>query len=467
MTIYIATLGDLTNWFQSDYIIDDKKKAERVYSTVFAYKDVSKIILVVNDSTIYAKSLKSEPAVTCYKDVVSPPPYNSYLEIQSIVEKYVECVMSNVENEAKKYNQIESVLPKLKIISLPAIGTFSMEKNGITTKFGVIATSNGTIIPPARYYSNLTETLLINSLYEELKKANEDVVLDITHGFNYLPTLTFYAIYKLVSLLGLRLKAINFIPVGKRNDEKGSEIRIYSQVDIVSTTNKELKFDIDQINEEKIDNDLNRGIIMTLKYNAPLALVYFCQLRKEGLNDYYSQFVKAVSIVSINEKENEIRIDKEKIKWIESNDEIWGDVIADYVCKKVNDLATKFNCDEGYYDIKILVKLAENVFSRFSSISENIIKNEYSNIYSIVSEIKEPIEKMYSELRKSNIKTTDYSDTERIKRNYMAHAGLLSEITKIKKTNEGKICIKYANPLRETFSAVYGKGSAKLIFDIL
>ena len=502
MTIYIATLGDLTNWYPVDYMIDDKKQVEKVYSTVFTYENASKIILVINDSTIYAKSLKSEPAVTCYEDKVPPPPYNSYSQIKSIVEEYVKCVMSNLENEAKKYNQIESVLPKLKIISLPTIGTFSREKNkndkeknNIATKFGVIVNKDGTTDSLSSYYSNLTETLLICSLYNELKDANEDVVLDITHGFNYLPTLTFYAIYRLISLLGLRLTVINFIPIGKRKDKKNYETKnrlisllwliltkrkdkknyetkIYSRVDIVPITNKELKFDIDQIHEENIRNDLNRGIIRALKYNAPLALVDFCQLKKDTLdnhcshnNNYYSQFIDAVSIFPISEQEYEIKIDKEKIKWIENNDEIWSDVIADYVCEKVNELVTEFRCNGRYYNIEILVKLAENIFSRFSSISENIIKNDYTKITQKYSEIKETNEKKDEELQKSDTRTTNSLDIERIKRNYIAHAGLLWDIREIKKTNEGKICIKYNYSFKEIFIAIYGEETVKLLLN--
>ena len=466
MTIYIATIGDPTNWFASDYIIkgeNGETKIEEAFSTLFTYEKANKIILIVNDSVIYARGTRQNPALNCYNSIVSLK-YTRYSDIMSTVEDYIKCVMSKFKEDLEKHGyKTEDISQKLKIIVIPAIGTF--RKANMVTKFGKIV-AKGNEVPPARYYPNLVETLLAYSLYGELKGAKEEeVVLDITHGINYLPTLAFNTIYKLVSLLGLKLTVMNFVPIDSRY-ENNNEIRIYLRVDVVSTVNKGFTFDIDQIDEDnKITDNLNKSIIKALKYNAPLALVYLCKLRKQGINNYYSQFEDATGISQISDKENEIIIDKEKIKWIEKVDEVWGDIIADFVCGKVNDLASKYSCGQGYYNIEILEELAKVVFSRFSSISENIIQNESNNIYTIVKEgIKDEGEKMYYELLKFE---TTPSDPDRIKRNYIAHAGLLKEILKVKKTEAGKICIKYADSFKYILSAVYGEDVTKSMYDEL
>jgi len=479
MTIYIATIGDPTNWFASDYVIkreNEEKKIEEAYTTIFTYENISKIILIVNDSVIYARGIRQNPALDCYNRIVSPKNYTQYSDILSIVEDYMKCVMDKFKGDLEKRGyKIEDISQKLKIMVVPAIGTF--RKGNMITKFGKIVVKENEV-PPARYYPNLLETLLAYSLYEELKGTKEEeVVLDITHGINYLPTLAFNTIYKLVSLLGLKLTVMNFVPVDSRY-QNNNEIRIYLRVDVVSTVNKGFTFDIDQIDEDKITDKLNKSIIKALKYNAPLALVYLCKLReqekkkieekgeKEKKKDgYHSQFEDATSISQISDKENEIIIDKEKIKWIEKVDDVWGDIIANFVCDKVNELASKYSCGEGYYNIEILNELAKEVFSRFSSISENIIQNESSNIYNIASEgMKDAGEKMYYELFK--LEGTQ-SDPDRIIRNYIAHAGLLKEILKVKKTKEGKICIKYADLFNYILSAIYGKDTTKSIYDIV
>jgi len=471
MTIYIATIGDPTNWFASDYIIKkengEEKKIEEAYTKIFTYENPSKIILVVNDSVIYARGTRQNPALDCYNSIVSSRHYTRYSEILSTLEGYIKCVIEKFKTNAEKRNKIiEDISQKLKIIVIPAMGTFR-NKSGMATRFGKIVTSKGDEVPSARYYPNLVETLLAYSLYEELKGTKEEVVLDITHGINYLPTLAFNTIYRLISLLGLRLTVINFVPIDSRFKDN-DEIRIYSRVDVVSTVNKGFKFDIDQIDEDKIADKLDKSIIKALKYNAPLALVYLCRLRKQGINDYYSQFVKAVSITSISEKESEVKIDKEKIKWIEKVDDIWAEIVADFVCEKVNNIARKHSCDEGYYDSKILDELAKEVFSRFSSISENIIQNEFNNIYTITSEgMKEVGEKMYYELLKSEAITGAQSSLDKIIRNYIAHAGLLKEIVKIKRTNEGKICIKYVDLFKDILSVIYGGDISKLMYDMV
>ncbi|AAK41916.1 Hypothetical protein SSO1711 [Saccharolobus solfataricus P2] len=112
-------------------------------------------------------------------------------------------------------------------------------------------------------------------------------------------------------------------------------------------------------------------------------------------------------------------------------DRAWVDVICDYVCSKVKD-----NTKE---EIEEFGKILE----KFSMNAGPLISREINIIYNLAKDLKEGERKQYSEIYSEDEEgRSKQLSEEELKRNFIAHAGLLKEYVIIEKKN-GKIYVNY------------------------
>ncbi|AWR96161.1 CRISPR-associated DxTHG motif protein [Acidianus sulfidivorans JP7] len=448
--IYITTWGDPSGWGEATYKKENGSEVKS-FSTISTYDNASKIVIITLDSVLTPQKQqnqnpkKDNVANSCARKIAS-----DYPTWVNNVKDYVKCIAEKGKEG----------IP-ISVIVIPAIGKIS------DFYYGKITLNIGSL--PSYLYTQIVEALLVHSLYNELKDSNEEIVLDTTYGINYLPTITFHVLYNLTSLLGLKLKVINYIPTIFQKEYSFAEI----------LRKGEGYFDLNQIKEKKSEPnegkaDIGKRIfIRSLKYNAPLLTLKICQNTVGDSKDYYNEFVNSVKISD----KNEIIIQKK----LDPNS-AWIDVIYDYVCNKIKDYK---NTKEG------IEKIGNEIFSKFSSIAPSIISWELNSIYSIaIKENKLNIgeEKKYSEIAEkykeeenSNMeemrrhlkyfincpelfkeyikvervddktlhnivikyKEEENSNMEEMRRHFIAHAGLLKDYIKIKRIGDKTLSLDY------------------------
>ncbi|AAK41981.1 CRISPR-associated DxTHG motif protein [Saccharolobus solfataricus] len=241
MVVYVSTWGDPSGWFEVEYKRPDKEI--KSFSTISTYDNASKIILIVQDSVLTPQSKpKNKVAENCSK-LKTPSDYESWV---NKVKEYISCIVENALNK--------EAANKTRIIVIPAVGKIN------DFNYGKIELKEREL--PSYLYAYIVETLLVQKLYEELKDADDDeIVLDTTHGVNYLPIIVFRVLYNLTSLLDLKFKVINYVPTNLYKE--------YTYMEIFKREEKKNTFDLTQINVGLSDDPIKRIIIKSLKLNAP------------------------------------------------------------------------------------------------------------------------------------------------------------------------------------------------------
>jgi len=459
MVVYVSTWGDPSGWSEVTYKLPSKEI--KSFSTIATYENPSKIILIVQDSVLTPqlrqrsddaeKNKILEIVENCLKKE-RPSDYESLMNkvreyiktedpkrkkviniINSCLKKEKPSDYESWVNQVKEYIKCvvknalgEETLNKLSIIVVPAVGRIG------NFNYGKIELNQGEL--PSYLYANIVETLLVQKLYEELKGVNDDeVVLDTTHGVNYLPIIAFRVLYNLTSLLDLKFKVINFVPT-----VFGQE---YTYMEIFKREEKKNTFDLSQIKVGSSKDPVRRVIVKSLKLNAPLMVIERCKEkeRKEFSEDYYQHFINNVKI-----ENNEIKI-KEKLQ----PDQAWVDVLSDYVCGKVKD-----NTKEGIEEFG-------EVLEKFSVNAGPIISREVNIIYNLAKGLKEGERKPYYEIYRMGGEEEEgrskQLSKEELERNFIAHAGLLKEYVIVEKKN-GKIYVYYdESKIGELLEKVFGE----------
>jgi len=187
MKVLIAVWGNPEGWKEIKY--EYQGLTERAKSTINLIKQVEnpdKIVIICVD-TLADTNIKSN---------------QSYCEIK---------------NEAEK------------VISDFCTNHFSIQPDKVIVGYGVGEFKNTKFIGNAQdfYYEVLKElSLLLGEAIRELKEERKiEVVFDITHGINYMPTLTYRALREILQILAytydVELKVLNSDPfIGQVNPEK-------------------------------------------------------------------------------------------------------------------------------------------------------------------------------------------------------------------------------------------------------
>ncbi len=212
MKVLVATWGNPNaEWKEVTYHLKDKQfRNKTTYLPLFKVENPDKGIIIVQNSLFPVFGISDENSLK-----------------KEIVEKL------------RKFGADGETLEKTEVIVTISAGKY----NGI--KFD------------AGFYDILLNLFI--QLYFCLKDADE-VVLDLTHGINYLPNITILAISHLKKIMGFRLRLYNATPVTR--DVEESWILELGEVNLES----KLKINIEDL--ERIQNEIKRVFREKLDFNV-------------------------------------------------------------------------------------------------------------------------------------------------------------------------------------------------------
>jgi len=344
------------------------------------------------------------------------------------------------------------------------------------------------VLPGVGYYNGYrfesflenAKFVLVKELYEELSAYKPSVVvLDITHGLNYMPTLT----YNAVTMLGRALYVTEGLPrqvvtlnsdppvrcgnvrinvvdvmdmdkegvtigdvLGSIGKFEGAILNIQPQTDAVineelRALNKDKKrlSDLSEIYVERIGKALDYGMILYIA----------TRLVQEDFEEFerlaYDKMVKVSEIISryVGVKyERKSEADNVVVTRIYVAN---SDLVLQYVATKILEhIKYKTECCrfEDSYDLECLSKLIDSL--KVGDFAQTIFKNEVANI----------MEKYGSDLAKEPTllcRVMGHSDCKECsanKRNLIAHAGLEENVTYVYR-RDGKVLAKYGEKCLE------------------
>ncbi|BFH74754.1 CRISPR-associated CARF protein Csx1 [Sulfurisphaera javensis] len=401
MPIYISTWGDPTGWREAKYVCGEEKKG---FLSAVCYKDVSKLIVITLDSILTPRVNENSNVVKCLPTSL-PSDYESW---KKKIEEYVNCILKNIDLQAD-------------VIVLPAIGKYGNYEYGrVEDRY----------IP-----TEFIRGILTLELYKRLKDK-EEVILDITHGVNYLGALTLYVLSRLTSFLSLKLKVINFIPTDPVN-------RVFTYTEVLSYSKQ--YFDYNSVDETKILDKKKRATVLSLKYNALLPLYNLC---KENKIPDYTLSVRIENNVLL------ISSDVKNLSYL-SEDNVWGEIIYDYVCSKVK--------PKKWVSTKELSHLTDEIFK--IDAQKTLIYSELNNVYNLgKKKLKEGEEASYfsvyekkerKENANSSIQSVEEESEDKLERNFMAHAGLIKDAVILKKESN-MIYVSYDESKKDILKDLLG-----------
>ena len=463
--IYISTWGEPSNWDEASYVKDSKSGGSgnneiRSFTSLSTYGDLDKkIILIAQDSILVPQGwdgnkYKNKAVDGCmrklnindqFKKILSSQSYEEYL---NVVEKYVLCVAQ----EAVKEKEIE-------VIVTPAIGKFSGKLMGtkVICECGLLNNKGAGEYIPLSYI----ESLLAYSIYKKIKdlKEGDRVILDITYGINYLASLTLEVVKELTSLLNLEMRIIDYIPTDRSKN-------IYTYKEFTPLSNK--KFDVTKIRVDNIVKKHVKALILSLQMGAILPILYICK-KCDWKEIRYDEFFRRQAKIKENSNSQNtssvinFSVEVNPIKDLEDSHIIWGDIIYDYVCKKVMNIKED---QDSFYSLDDIRSIVNSLSNFFSETTITIIENELEEIESS-KYIKDGEEKMYDEARLK--RKFNLSNKNEIRRHFIAHAGFLYRIVRIKKEKE-KFFVKYyfdEKDYQQIFTNVYGSDVGQLLVDLI
>ncbi len=192
--ILIAPWGNPSRWSSVKYKWNNKEEeitSKTSVLTLINYLNPEKVLILVGDSLIDAENLSEK----------------SYEEVKKSVTKMIEEFLKSPDVELDKYSEV-----KVKICILPSVGKFP---NG---------SFEGQLLD--YYYA-----LLYKLAEEFLEEDYEEIYLDLTHGINFMPVLTYRALREVLQVLAFfskkRLCVYNADPYAG----KGNEILYLHQVE--------------------------------------------------------------------------------------------------------------------------------------------------------------------------------------------------------------------------------------------
>jgi len=208
--ILIATWGDPSGWKNVEYYLNNKKfKSRTTYIPIFEEEKPDRGIIIVQNS---------------------------------LLPKF------NVENEGELKDKIREMLKKFGA------------SNSIIERTQVIVTISSGVYNNVKFNADLNDILLnlFIQLYFELKDA-EEVVLDLTHGINYLPNVTLISLAYLRKVLNFKLRIYNSTPVTKNTTK--------SWILELGETNIEGNVRLNEKELEEIQRNLKNVLRKELKFN--------------------------------------------------------------------------------------------------------------------------------------------------------------------------------------------------------
>ncbi|MGC8597180.1 MAG: CRISPR-associated DxTHG motif protein [Thermocladium sp.] len=397
-TLYIAAWGNPLTWGKTTYKCDNDEEKQGYSSIVCEQSNIDKYIIFVLDSII-----------TASVDIGENRPYNN--EAVELLYMINGIRISNNNNrisvepkifEEKSWRNaineyvrglVSRIMPnfsdeKLDLIITPALG-----KLGGWTYDG-------------RY--EFIQIKLLGDLWGSLEKLydseikNLDIILDLTHGINFMPSLMIYVARLAASLALLKgsktvtIKAYNAISSGQ-------------QYEYVKVFSEQLRYVV-------LPDDPKDSVVKAFMKGMPLAVYKLCRKHDDQLKPNIKMDI---------DKNNKIINYSCNVKFIKYYEYLLRSQICSKATNKLNNL------------------MKSDLFSKIGYVVDRLVINELNNLYKAIhdNEINGRIK--YRDIRKNRQEEENRPDIENqdvFERNAVAHAGLLDEYTYIEKC-EDDYCI--------------------------
>ena len=196
-------------WSEVNYVIDEggnlKCKSRTTLPVVYKHYSPDKIIIIATDTTIFNPDLFTSENRN-YRDL-----------IQYVEKIYGEFIQDIIESSANKCDiNIDEFKKKIEIVIAPGTGTYNnryytteKREESLNINFCGSITNYYNFI-----YGRLSE-LLYNEVISLLKDSKQPkktktlrIILDLTHGVNYMPALTYRAIKDLGGAASILLRPV-------------------------------------------------------------------------------------------------------------------------------------------------------------------------------------------------------------------------------------------------------------------
>jgi len=413
MKILIAVWGDPEGWKEIEY--EYKEQSEKAKSTINLIKRVenpNKTVIICVD-TLADNRVQSNP---------------SYSEIKNIAESVV-----------KNF----------------CLSQFNFQPDKIIVGYGVGEFNNTIFIGNAQdfYYEVLKELSfffgdVVRSLEEE--KIIE-VILDITHGINYMPTLTYRALREILQILAytydVKLKVLNADPYIRQVKPEKLNTNVIEETKILPNL-VAYRSDKRPIEPRKDHNKYGQIIDNLLRQHYD----------KRKIHIFLSAFIHAMPVFIINylmnsqntknlinhisqEFENSIKINKNQKIIIERNFEYrieFENLIKTYLVSSI--LEAKGFSSKADIPLRDIQQLKNKVFSKLK-VESHRIDVEIDNINKL-NNLQQDYQ-VYAQLLNKQIKD------EIGERNFFAHAGFEHNAIELR-INNNAIELRINQQLKQT-----------------
>ncbi|MEM1983568.1 MAG: CRISPR-associated CARF protein Csx1 [Sulfolobales archaeon] len=467
-TIIISTWGSPSKWrcaryvYSNDNMIKESRSCSSCSSlplltTLYPNSDV--VVIVLDSLVDYVKTGKEVKEVAdstcsyCYEVCFKPiSSFNNYSDLECFVKDFAKCVIKCV------YETDGFTLPNFEVVVGPSVGSPGGKwvfKGNATDFIAKILLGLGVI-----FY----------------RMCYNEIVLDLTHGINFMPAEVLYLVRMLASLsiVAHNLKEVEVLVFNSdpypssgaggggicsvcsvmpelnlnliyKEVVRGIYIppRIPSKVlSVRFTPSEELKKLRDELTKYV---SITRYIVSSLLYPFPLALCNSCNDLGTNIQDTLDEVLSKILSAWMNgiEVDADRKVVRRSIDLFV--DSIYMFMLAAYTCKRVSEVG---NLTE------VSIKKLKNLSELYRSIIEPyeyLVKNELSKVELMCSNLEPDVCRNYSEL----IGSSGLLDRKKPKevgtpdnRVMIAHIGLQQEFVEI--CNKANECVvKYTTPYKE------------------
>jgi len=407
MKILVAVWGDPERWDEVNY--EYQGQSEKAKSTINLIKRVEN----VNKTVIICVDTLADNHIISYKDLFTSP---YYLDIKNIAKSVV-----------KNF----------------CLSQFNFQPDKIIVGYGVGEFNNTIFIGNAQdfYYEVLKElSLLFGNAVRYLREEKEiEVILDITHGINYMPTLTYRALREILQILAytynVKLKVLNAEPYIRQTKPQKLSINVIEETKILPHlfAYRSDKRPIEPRKEHNTYGQVIGNCLKQINYNRqkihiflsafihaiPVFIISYLmnsQDTKNLINKISKEFEKFITI----DKNQKITVERELEYRIE-----FENLIKTYLVSSI--LEAKGFSSKVDIPLTDIQHLKEEVFSKLE-VERNRIDKEIGDIKQLQN-IQQQYQ-VYAQLLNKQIQN------QIDKRNFFAHAGFEHNVIELRKIND-------------------------------
>lgn len=476
-TIIISTWGSPFRWGCADYVGDGisvRSCCTLPYLTT-KYKD-SDVILVVLDSLIDVSEARLDLGTCgvcsskCLERLKDGGNAESYDEVEARVKGFTGCVVECIYKHDCECNSNCRRPRSIEVIVGPSLGS----PGGTWTFKGNVGDFTGKVF------------FEVGAILDKKLNGREvsTIVLDVTHGINFMPAAMLSLAERVASLIMVRqresvkIEVYNSDPYPPRAAQRGEvccrdfagsiptlnmnliESRRVERIALQRTSTGKLaelprdtgdphvRSTRDELDRLRASMGWARRILISLYYPLPLMLVYSC-------NDTDFPYPQAGHVLDSVMKiwKKWVKIDGTSVDRIVRlhGDDIYALLLASFTCKSLEKLAGHPNLNRGV-DIDSLRKLEEEIYGRVSPIHKILIGRERSNIENLSDKIKSKT----TPAGAGELKCTTLAELKGLQeqrradpRIMIAHTGFQDDFTELCINENNTILLRYSRNFKD------------------